>query len=55
MSNWRDVVKWTPKCPSCGVPMEKLGDRRHRWGGSRTQRRDSASFKCPKCGHKERL
>jgi len=52
VSNWRDVVKWTPKCPDCGTPMEKIKANRlnHRYG-----RKDSAYFKCPKCGHKEIL
>ena len=58
MSNWENIIKitpWTPKCPTCGVPMEKVGSKRHSWGGSHKNKRDSASFKCPKCGHKERL
>ena len=53
MSNWRDVVKLTPKCPDCGTPMEKIkANRQHfKFRG----RKDSAYFKCPKCGHKEIL
>tara|TARA_R100000781_G_scaffold114822_2_gene87094 strand:- start:1308 stop:1481 length:174 start_codon:yes stop_codon:yes gene_type:complete len=56
--NWENIIKitpWTPKCPHCGIPMETLKSKRHKWSGSHKVKRDSAIFECPKCGHKERL